>query len=204
VKTIANIGITGGIGSGKSFVCEMLAQKGIRIYYADVRAKNLLENDPNLVAQVKYLLGEKSYFENGLANRSYIASQVFSNQDTLNKLNAIIHPATIQDFEQWKQLVPREYPWNFQCKEAAILFESGTDKGLDAVVCVSAPEEIRIQRVEQRDGLTRQQILDRMQKQLPESERIARSQYILNNDGIEDIATQVNQLISQLQTRFGS
>ncbi len=204
MKTIANIGITGGIGSGKSFVCKILAQKGIRIYYADVRAKELLENDPNLVTQVKNLLGEKSYSENGLANRNYIASQVFSNQDTLNKLNAIIHPATIQDFEQWKQLVPPEYPWNFQCKEAAILFESGTDKGLDAVVCVAAPEEIRIQRVEQRDGLTRQQILDRMQKQLPESDRIARSQYILHNDGTQNIADQVNQLISQLQTRFGS
>lgn len=202
MKKVASIGVTGGIGSGKSFVCALFALEGIRIYEADTRAKELLEKNPEIVTKVQSLLGAEAYFPDGRANRPFIASKVFSDKDLLTQLNAIIHPATIADFEQWKHNIPENYPWNFQFKEAAILFESGTDKGLDAVVCISAPEEIRIQRVIQRDGLSREQILERIQKQLPEAERISRSDYILVNDGERDIKVQVQDLIIQLQSRF--
>lgn len=202
MKKVASIGITGGIGSGKSFVCALLAQEGIRIFQADTQAKELLEKNTEIIRGVKSLLGEDAYLPDGRANRPFIASKVFSNKELLTQLNAIIHPATIEEFEIWKHNIPENYPWNFQFKEAAILFESGTDKGLDAVVCVSAPEEIRIQRVIQRDGLTRKQILERIQKQLSEADRISRSDYVLINDGEKDIKDQVLELINHLQSRF--
>jgi dephospho-CoA kinase len=204
MKQVANIGITGGIGSGKSYVCALLKAKGVRVFEADARAKEILNSSESVKSKVKALLGEDSYFDDGTANRSKIASRVFTNPDLLKALNAILHPETISDFERWKSEVPAEYPWSYQVKEAAILFESGTDKGLDAIVTVSAPEELRIARVMERDHISREQVLDRIQKQLPEAERIRRSDYILLNDGSVNVEEETLHLHQTLENRFGS
>lgn len=203
MNRIATLGITGGIGSGKSYVCNLFSRKGIRIYDADSRAKWLLENNPSIIQQVTNLLGKEAYHDNHKPNRTWIAEQVFSNPDKLSQLNAIIHPATIADFNEWRMAVPDHYPWHFQLKEAAILFESGTDKGLDAIITVSAPEEIRIERVMKRDGIPKEKVLERISRQLSEEERIKRSDYVLRNDQNADIQDQVEKLIQQLESRFG-
>lgn len=204
MKKIANIGITGGIGSGKSFVCHLLKQKGIRVFEADARAKEILNSNTEIQAKVIAMLGRESYTKEGKADRAKIAGLVFSNPDLLKSLNAIVHPATLEEFENWKKQAPKDYPWAYQIKEAAILFESGTDKGLDAIVTVSAPEELRIQRVITRDQVSRDQVLERLRKQLSEEERIRRSDYVILNDGAADVERQIQDLHQTLEKRFGN
>lgn len=202
MKNIGNIGITGGIGSGKTYVCNLLEEKGIRIYNADIRAKYLLENNAEIRSKVIHLLGSGAYLTDGKPDRSFIASKVFQDNTLLHALNAIIHPATLSDYEIWKTQVPADYTWNFQLKEAAILFESGSHKGLDAVICVYAPKEIRLKRVMERDQLHESEVLARMDKQISDQEKINQSDYILVNDGQMNISTQIDTLCNQLQSRF--
>jgi dephospho-CoA kinase len=173
------IGITGGIGSGKTTVCQIFAAFGIPIYDADSAAKKLMSEDLQLIESIKELFGEMAYAENGELNRSYIAEKAFVDKDLIKKLNNIVHPAVAIDQEKWTNVQKSPYV----IKEAALLYESGSYQKLDKVIVVTAPEELRIERVMKRNQISREAVLARMQQQWPEEEKIRLADYIINNDG---------------------
>ncbi len=190
------LGVTGGIGSGKSIVCRIFDEMGIPIYDADTEAKRLLDFEINVRQKVILLLGEKAYSCEGKANRAYIASIVFADDSKLKALNQIIHPAVQADYLDW---VSKQKDHSLVIKEAAIMFESGSYIGMDYIVAVVAPKEIRIQRVMDRDGKTEEQVLGIMQKQLSETELIKRSNNLIINDNKVPVLKQVLELLIQLQ-----
>jgi dephospho-CoA kinase len=155
------IGLTGGMGSGKSTVARIFECLEVPVYYADVRAKQLMQDDPAIREQLVHLLGS-GVIKSGTLDRSYIAHLVFKDPVLLEKLNAIVHPATISDAINWFHA--QEAP--YVMKEAALLFESGSAAGLDYVIGVSAPLSIRLQRIMKRDGLSREAVKERTEKQL--------------------------------------
>ena len=187
------IGITGGIGSGKSTVARVFEILGIPVYYADDAAKRLMQEDPELKKQIITLFGETAFIE-GKLNRPWISEQVFGNPEKVNALNAVVHPATIRDAHDWmsRQHTP------YTLKEAALIFESGSEKELDYVIGVDAPLELRIQRVIERDHTTRDAILQRMKNQLDETAKMKRCDFIIHNDGNQMVIPQVIALHQQL------
>jgi len=187
------IGITGGIGSGKSTVARVFETLGIPVYYADDAAKRLMQEDPELKKQIISLFGESAY-KDGELNRSYISGQAFSNPEKVKALNALVHPATISDAKSW--MAKQQSP--YALKEAALIFESGSEKELDYVIGVSAPEEIRIRRVMERDGSSREAILQRIQNQMNEEEKMKRCHFIIQNGDDQLVIPQVMALHKQL------
>lgn len=188
------VGITGNIGSGKTTVCQIFETLGVKIYYADQRAKWLLEHHPLLIQQVKNLLGEEAYYNHSL-NKNYIAEKVFQDSILLEKYNKIVHPKVWDDTLTWLQANKYE---KYLIKEAALLVESGSYQQLDKLIVVTAPKNIRIQRVMQRDNLSEKQVLDRMKNQLPESEKLKHADFQIINDGHHDLIQQVHDLHQQL------
>lgn len=171
------IGITGGIGSGKTTVSQIITSKGFPVYNSDNRAKEIVNENQDIQQKIIYLLGEKAY-ENGVYNHSFVANCVFNNNELLQKLNEIIHPAVRQDFLDF---VDRQNS-QFIFRETAILFELGLDKDCDEVILVTANAEMRIERVMVRDGRTRQEIEQIIAKQMPENEKIQISDYVIYNN----------------------
>ncbi|MFK7972769.1 MAG: dephospho-CoA kinase [Bacteroidia bacterium] len=193
------IGITGGIGSGKSTVARIFASLGYAIYYADARAKALMTGDEELVNGVKALLGQASYHEDGSLNRGFVGGQVFGDEKKLEALNALVHPAVARDYRRWvEELVAGGYDKAFALKEAAILYESGSYRDADAVIAVYAPKAVRLQRTMARDGADREAVLARMDKQWPESKKLERADYVIYNDGEHMLIPQVLELVTQL------
>lgn len=187
-KKILKVAITGGIGSGKSTICKMFEILGIPIYHADARAKELMVTDENLIQKIKNLFGEEAYLEDGSLNRAYIANIVFKDKKILEQLNAIVHPAVFVDTDQWHHSqsgVP------YTLKENAILFESGGHQLVDKTILVVAPEEVRIQRVIDRDDTTEEAVRDRISKQLPDEEKIKLADFVILNDGKAPLVSQV-------------
>lgn len=172
------IGLTGGIGSGKSTVGKLLEIKGIPVYYSDIRAKEIMDESDEIVSTLKEWFGEDLY-ENGVLNRTKLGEIVFSDYQKLKKLNSLVHPAVFQDFEDWKNAQNSE----FVVKEAAILFESGSYKQCDLVLTVSAQQEIRIIRTMERDQMSREKVENRMSKQWSDHEREAKADYVIHNEG---------------------
>ncbi len=189
------IGITGGIGSGKSYVCNLFKQQGFAVYDSDARAKALMVEDSLLRAAITEAFGTESYLADGTLNRPFLAGSVFKDADKLKLLNSLVHPAVARDTERWFAETETHISKPFALKEAAILFESGADKGLDGVIVVTAPEAIRIARVMQRDGPSHEQVLKRMAQQMPEAARVARASFIIYNDGIRALDPQVAEAI---------
>ena len=182
------VGITGGIGSGKTTVCKIFESLNIPIYYADDRAKSLMVNDMKLVKGIKQLLGENAYLENGSLNREYISAIVFSDKTMLEKLNQLVHPAVRLDGENWfKSQVNKPYA----LKEAALHFESGGYQLMDKMITVFASEAIRIERVMKRDKTTAEAVKARIDKQLPDSEKIRLADFVIYNDGTQSLIKQV-------------
>lgn len=182
------IGITGGIGSGKSTVCKIFEVLGTPVYYADDRAKFLMVKDVELVKAIKALLGEEAYFANGQLNRAHVGNIVFKDKDRLEKLNAIVHPAVAKDGESW-HFSQKNVPYTL--KEAALLFEAGSYKHLDKLICVVAPKALRLKRVMERDQVEEAAVLARMDKQWPQSKKAALSDFIIYNDGSIPLIPQV-------------
>jgi len=182
------IGITGGIGSGKTTVCKMFEILGIPVYYADTRAKALMTEDPNLVAQIKDLLGKKVYQKNGSLDRQRIAKIVFNDKEKLAKLNALVHPAVAVDGENWHQS-QKDVPYTL--KEAALLVESGSYKSMDYLISVWAPKELRIERVQIRDNSSRAEVEARIDKQMPEIEKLKAADLVIINDEKSSLIEQV-------------
>jgi dephospho-CoA kinase len=187
------IGITGGIGSGKSIVSKILQLMGYPVYSSDQRAKDLMHEDQALVAGLKKLFGDQAYLDSNL-NRPYIAAQIFQDESKRTAMNNLVHPAVRADFQNWVK--QQESPLLFQ--ESALLFETGNYKSFDAVVLVSAPEEIRMQRVKERDRLTDEQVKARFAAQLSEEEKMKLADYVIYNDGNQLLIPQILDLLKKL------
>ena len=183
------IGITGGIGSGKSTVAQIFSVLDIPVYDADSAAKRLISEDERLKEKIIESFGEASY-EEGKLDRKYLAAQVFNNDQKTSLLNSIVHPATIRDAEEWIQQQTAPYV----IKEAALIFESGSDKMLDKIIGVSSPLELRIERTMHRNNLTREQVLQRISLQMDEDEKLRLCDYVIVNDEHEMLIPQVLQL----------
>lgn len=184
---VKKIGITGGIGSGKTTVCRIFETLGIPVYYADEQARRIMVEDPELVHRLKETFGENSYI-NGVLNRSYLAELVFKDEHLLEKLNKIVHPALWRDYEKWHHQ-KKNTPYTLE--EAAILFEMGGAERMDRIIVVYAPLEMRIKRVMERDGTKREQVLDRVSKQLPDEEKVKKADFVIYNDGNKSLIEQV-------------
>lgn len=193
------IGITGGIGSGKTTICKVFETLGIPVFYADTIAKEIMITDTVLVAGIKDAFGEESYFENGSLNNKHIAAIVFNNIDELVKLNALVHPAVFRAFETWEKDIPSTVPYTL--KEAALLFESGSYKMCDQNILVTSPMAVKLARVMQRDKVTEAQVLARMDKQLSDEQKIAMADYFIENTEQKSVIEQVLNLHQQFLNR---
>ncbi len=187
------VAITGGIGSGKSKVVELLAQRGVAAYDSDSRAKALMASSPELREQIIECFGSEAY-DGKEVNRRYLAERVFNDKEALAKLNAIVHPAVMADFERWAECEEG----NYVVMESAILFEAGLEGSFDATVSVMAPEELRLERAMKRDGATEEQIRERMRNQLSDEERCDRSTFAIVNIELDDLEDDVEQLHRRL------
>ncbi|MBQ1646737.1 MAG: dephospho-CoA kinase [Prevotella sp.] len=183
------VAITGGIGSGKSFVCKRLEAFGIRVYDCDAAAKRLMRTSSTLQRDLCRLVGDDVYVD-GMLQKQVLAKFLLASEDNKQAVNQIIHPAVARDFEC------SGYEW----LESAILFDSGFDRRIhfDYIVCVSAPLEIRIQRVMNRDGISREKTMEWISRQLPQEEVLKRADFEIVNDGMEDIDEQILIVLNKM------
>ena len=188
------IGLTGGIGSGKSTMAAYFASLGVPVYIADEEAKKILYL-PEAVNEVREAFGE-DVFTNGLPDRAKLAGVVFNSPEKLTVLNNIIHPKVRQHFAEWLKLYKSQ---NFVIKEAAILFESGSYKECDHIILVTAPKELRIQRVMKRDGVTAAQVKERMSHQWEEEKKMELSDYIIENIDLKTAKNKAHSIFLELR-----
>ncbi|MFD0797672.1 dephospho-CoA kinase [Maribacter chungangensis] len=183
------VGLTGGIGSGKSTVGKLLEDLGVPVYNSDIEAKRLMNTSKVLRRKIVQLLGEEAFVDDTL-NRAYIAKKVFNDKALLEKLNGIVHPAVRKHFLRWAK--KKDHPYVVQ--ETALLFENGMQDYYDKTVLVTAPKDIRIKRIMERDGSTRQQVLDRMDNQLDDAIKLPLADYVLENIELDKIKGKVQAL----------
>lgn len=186
------IGITGGIGSGKTTICKVFETLGVPVFYADTVAKQIMVSDGILVKGVKDAFGRESYTAEGILNNKHIAGIVFNNAEQLARLNELVHPAVFRAFDNWVKQIPPTVP--YMLKEAALLFESGSYKMCDQNILVIAAEQTRLQRVMERDGVTAEQVKARMDKQLPDAEKTKLADHIIYNNETDSLIIQVTRL----------
>ena len=190
------VGITGGIGSGKSLACRVFRILGIPIYEADARAKWLMNHNPELKAQLSEAFGESAYQEDGSLNRRYLAEQVFGDSDQVAKLNSLVHPKVREDGLAWAK-DHADAPYIL--REIPLLFETGAEKTLDATITVSAPEELRIERVKTRDPQrSEKEVRGILSKQASEEERLSKADHVLYNDEKQLLLPQIIGLHEKL------
>jgi dephospho-CoA kinase len=187
------VGLTGGIGSGKSTIANFFKIIGIPVYNSDERAKWLIENNADIIQKIVNLFGNQAYINNQY-NRTYVGTIVFNNPEMLKNLNLIVHPTVANDFKTW--LVKQKAP--YVIKEAAILFESGTYKDCHRIILITAPKELRIKRVVKRDGLTSEEVEKRINSQMSDEEKQKLSHFILINDNKELLTPKLLQLHAHL------
>lgn len=189
------IGITGGIGSGKTTICKVFETLGIPVFYADTVAKQIMTTDKILIDGVKDSFGDKSYFDDGSLNNKHIANIVFNDEAELTKLNALVHPAVFRAFDEWDAKLPKHLPYSV--KEAALLFESGSYEMCDKNVLVTSPHALKIQRVTRRDKVNEEQVLARMGKQFTDKQKLKLTDYVIENNESNSIILQVLNLHQQ-------
>ena len=180
------VGITGGIGSGKTTVCRLFELFGVSVYYADVRAKILMQTDFELIEGIKTVFGAEVYTGQTL-NRSLLGSIVFNNSERLQQLNALVHPAVFRDFDRWSL----EQTGLYVLKEAAILFESGSSKDCAYTILVKSPVDLRTSRVMLRDGISKEDVIKRMDKQMSDEEKEKLASFVILNDETQLVIPQV-------------
>ena len=187
------IGIAGGIGSGKSYVCQALRQRGYDVYDCDAAAKRLIRTSPDIRWELTALIGPDTYdAETGEFNKAAVARFLLASEANAQAIDAIVHPAVFRDFEA------SGLDW----LESAIMFESGINRLMDIVIAVVAPKELRIQRVMERDHISREKVLEWMSRQYPQREVIQRADFVLVNDGKANIEHQLNKIIEQCNKQF--
>lgn len=184
------VGITGGIGAGKSFVCKCFSAMGIPIYDADSRSKWLIQNEKSLIQSIKKQFGKDLYDENDILNKKALAEIVFSDENMLKKLNSIVHPAVHEDSEKWFASQKR-IGVKYVLKEAALIYETQANKHLDKVIVVAAPLELRINRTMLRDRCVRQDVINRIDKQLPQEDKVNLADYVVYNGGTSPLLPQI-------------
>jgi len=187
------VGLTGGIGSGKSTVAKLLQELGVPVYNSDAEAKKLMETSKVLQKKIKMLLGPDAY-GNTTLNRSYIAEMVFNDKQLLSKLNAIVHPAVRKHFMGWA--TKQDHP--FVVQETALLFENDAKNRYDKTILVTAPKEIRIQRIISRDSSTTKEILERMRNQLEDEQKIPLADFVVENITLSQTRKKVKDLYKAL------
>lgn len=189
------VGLTGGIGSGKTTIANMFAELGVPIYIADQRAKAIMD-EPDVVSKVNALFEQSVLTDRGTLDRRAIREFVFNRPEILNKLNKIVHPLVKEDFENW---LDTHKDANFVIKESAILFEQGLEKQCDRVILVTAPEEIRIQRVMSRDNVSADNIRQIIKNQLSDQEKIKKSDYVIENISINNAKERVKYIVNMFK-----
>lgn len=187
------IGITGGIGAGKSMVGHVLEAMHFPVYYSDQESKKLVDFHPQIREDLQNLLGNEIYLDNTL-NRVFLAEKIFKDAEIRQKVNAIIHPHVRLGFEKWATAQQSKLVFN----EAAILFETGAYKMMDATILVTAPLEVKIQRVQSRDRITAEQVLERMSNQWTDDQKIPLTDFILVNDEVQPLLSQIEAVIEKL------
>ncbi len=192
------VGVTGGIGSGKSTVCKVFQSLGVPVYYADARARELSENHPDIISGYKKMLGDEAYLSDGSLNRSFVASKIFSDEQLLKRVNQMVHPVVRSDFLSWT----KQFGAPFVIEEAAVLFESGSHHHLDKIILVTAPLHIRIQRVVNRDGVTPLMVKQRMKRQWSDAQKKPLSDYVIRNDDHSLIMPQVLEVYEALTQKI--
>ena len=190
------VGLTGGIGSGKSTVSKILISKGFSVYNSDNRAKWLMNNNDNLKSNIVSIFGDKAYLKGSL-NRKYLSAKVFNDSLKLKALNNLVHPLIAIDFKNW---LLHQKSKDFVFKEAAILIESGAYKEMDKIIVLSCPENIRLERVLKRDGNSPELVKKRIQNQISETEKINHADFVVKNNGSKsDLVLEVEFVISELK-----
>ncbi len=196
---MVKIGITGGIGSGKTTVCNLFAALSVPVYDADTAAKELIETV--LRPQIEDLLGKEAFLPDGSYNRNWVAGRVFTRQELLESLNQIVHPAVKQHFECWLESQAHAA---YVLKEAALLYETGSFTELDAVILVLAPLELRIERIKKRDPhRSQEQILEIITKQASDEDKLKIARYVIDNGQNSDLPEQVKEIDKQIRINFG-
>ncbi len=188
------VGITGGIGTGKTVIAKIFETLGVPVYYADTAAKKIINTNPIVRENIIQHFGPESYL-NGKLNTPYISGIVFKNKEELKTLNNITHPIVIQDSQNW--LLQQQAP--YALKEAALLFESGSYKELDVIIGITSPLDTRIERVMKRDNISREAVLEKMEKQMDEEEKMAKCDFVIYNNDTEAVIPQVLQLHEKLK-----
>ena len=189
------IGLTGGIGSGKSTVAKLFELIGIPVFDSDLEARKIMETNTDVVEKIKEMVGSYSYFENGKLNATLVAEKIFTIPEKLTVINALVHPKVRLAYQIWVN----QQNSNYVISEAAILIESGRYQDLDALICVNAPESIRIQRVMQRSKLSQSAVMQRIHHQMKEDERAPFCNYTINNNDTQAIIPQVLAIHHQIQ-----
>jgi len=189
------IGLTGGIGSGKSTVAKYIASKGIPVYIADDEAKKIMTKK-SVIHEIQNLFKENIILENGQLDRKKIAAIVFQDSSLLKKLNEVVHPKVKKHFKKWLEK-NKEAP--FVVKEVAILFETGGNTECDKVILVTAPEDVKINRVMKRDNVSREEIIKRMKNQLSDAEKSMKSDYVVTNVKIDDTYIAIDEILNFLK-----
>jgi len=190
------VGLTGGIGSGKSTVAKIFESFGIPVYDSDKEAKRLMTSSKSLKKKLIQLFGKKS-FEHNKLNKNYISSKVFKNPDLLQKLNEIVHPAVKNHFLEWTTKQESDYV----IQETALIFENQSQDNYDAIILVTAPKDERIQRVMERDGVQEVKVLERMSNQLNDDDKIELSDFVIENLNLEYTHEQVYKIHNQLRSK---
>lgn len=189
------IGLTGGIGSGKTTVAKFIEEMGFPVYFSDDRAKEIVNDDEVLKNRIKELLGDEAYDENGFYNRKYVSGIVFNDDEMRLQLNALIHPAVKIDFENWVASQSAEFVF----KETALLFELKLNEGCYKSILVTADDNIRIKRVMDRDGKTYREVEAVMDKQMPEKDKVKKADFVIyNNSNIEDLKAETEKTVMKL------
>jgi dephospho-CoA kinase len=184
-----SVGISGGIGSGKTIICTIFQILGISVYNSDLKAKKIMETNQEVRKEIINLLGKESYLNNFTLNRKFIAQKIFNQKELLSKLNEIVHTAVRQDAEIWSKNIPQE--GGYYLRESAILFETGIYKQLHINILVVAPEKLRIQRIKNRDGLSGEDITLRMKNQWSDEQKLKLTDFVIINDGKNFLIPQI-------------
>ncbi len=188
------IGITGGIGSGKTFVAQIFEKLHISVYFSDKEARRLMNENSEIQEKLLKLLGKESYDMEGHLNKKYLADRIFRDKDLIQKVNSIVHPVVRQDFNQWAE----EQESKYVLQESAILFEIGADKLVDKMIIVTAPVELRIRRVMQRDQISKEAVLQRMKNQWKQDKKQKLADFIIRNTEEEMLMPQIIKLHNYL------
>ena len=192
-----SVGISGGIGSGKSLVCTIFQVLGISVYNSDLEAKKIMETNEQVKKEIIKLLGKESYFNNLTLNRKFIAKKIFNQKELLQSLNQIVHPAVRKDAEIWRENIPQAD--GYYLRESAILFETGIYKQFNYNILVTAPHKLRIERIISRDALSVEDITLRMKNQWDDEQKLALANFVIVNDGKNFLIPQILKIHKTLK-----